>query len=347
MRLRPIKHVGRSAVVAILASGQVQLTTGVETMLITPPTKMSIDSVELTTTTIRLMQPGAITLPTRFHSLSSRLFLPCVSFVPGVPDHSYMLNELPSQRLCNRYLYAQQFVAMVCSKTPKITYYSQHGRCQLMEPGGAEADFDYRGSDGSRTQKCRGVVHRHPATGLIETETEKMDTTAAATFRNAASALKFCWNFENRAGPACTFPVTLARRATSSTAADTTAISQPLTVMTGGFVAPLPATATTNSESLRHRPFHFFSNQYETSTSSLALPFCRAAQLVTGTWGILLPNHQVMMLFQDGCQLLLAPDGTASWRDAAGAPISHIPDAAKRLCAALDFLELLKSAPAK
>lgn len=47
-------------------------------------------------------------------------------------DHIYSYENLP-QKHWKKYLYAHRFVQMVRAKTPKVTFYSEQAKCQLME----------------------------------------------------------------------------------------------------------------------------------------------------------------------------------------------------------------------
>lgn len=55
---------------------------------------------------------------------------------PNVPidgaDHIYSYENLPEKHW-KKYMYAHRFIQMVRAKTPKVTFYSEHGKCQLME----------------------------------------------------------------------------------------------------------------------------------------------------------------------------------------------------------------------
>lgn len=55
---------------------------------------------------------------------------------PDVPtdgaDHIYSYENLP-EKYWKKYMYAHRFIQMVRAKTPKVTFYSEHGKCQLME----------------------------------------------------------------------------------------------------------------------------------------------------------------------------------------------------------------------
>lgn len=61
----------------------------------------------------------------------------CVQdYPPDLPtsgaDHIYSFENLP-EKYWKKYLYAHRFVQMVRAKTPKVTFYSEIAKCQLME----------------------------------------------------------------------------------------------------------------------------------------------------------------------------------------------------------------------
>lgn len=51
---------------------------------------------------------------------------------PGGADSIFSYENLPEKHW-KKYQYAARFVQMVKAKTPKITYYSEKAKCQLME----------------------------------------------------------------------------------------------------------------------------------------------------------------------------------------------------------------------
>ena len=48
------------------------------------------------------------------------------------PHATYTYHDLPA-RYWKKYQYASQFVQLVRSKTPKVTFYSDQAKCMLME----------------------------------------------------------------------------------------------------------------------------------------------------------------------------------------------------------------------
>lgn len=95
---------------------------------------------------------------------------------PDIPqdgaDHIYSYENLPEKHW-KKYMYAHRFISMVRAKTPKVTFYSEHGKCQLMESledfemevykGGTvkkrkDGPFEYSGSEHSNiiqhAEKC-------------------------------------------------------------------------------------------------------------------------------------------------------------------------------------------------
>ncbi|VEL13087.1 unnamed protein product, partial [Protopolystoma xenopodis] len=58
---------------------------------------------------------------------------------PGQPCAIFGLDELPS-RYWKKYSFASRFVGMVRAHTPKVTLYTNHAKCLLMENGGMNED---------------------------------------------------------------------------------------------------------------------------------------------------------------------------------------------------------------
>lgn len=88
---------------------------------------------------------------------------------PDIPtegaDHIYSYENLPEKHW-KKYMYAHRFIQMVRAKTPKVTFYSEHGKCQLME---SLDDFEmllYKG--GTVTKKKNSTFELNLSGNAIE-----------------------------------------------------------------------------------------------------------------------------------------------------------------------------------
>lgn len=69
-------------------------------------------------------------------------------------DHMYSYENLPEKHW-KKYMYAHRFVQMVKAKTPKVTFYSELAKCQLMEN---LEDFEMCFYDGGKVTKSGGQL---------------------------------------------------------------------------------------------------------------------------------------------------------------------------------------------
>lgn len=86
---------------------------------------------------------------------------------PPPSTSSFHFDSLP-EKYWRKYQYASRFVQLVRSKSPKITYFTRHARCVLMEnaPG---ADFEVCFYDGTKVHRKAASVQLTETTGHAHT----------------------------------------------------------------------------------------------------------------------------------------------------------------------------------
>jgi polo-like kinase 4 len=123
-RLQPTRHKTKNAILTILGSGEVVL----EFTRFKPRLQEDrvLDVLRITSDGLRIVyyQPNP---PKGLPAKSQPIEIPQT----GV-DLIFSYESLPREHW-KKYLYAARFVEMVKAKTPKVTFYSEMGKCQLME----------------------------------------------------------------------------------------------------------------------------------------------------------------------------------------------------------------------
>lgn len=172
LRLRPMRQKTRNAVVSITDDGEVCLEffhheNGQDRVF--EVVRISQNGMK-----ISVYQPnGESGIP-----LSLQPPLPPAG---GESTSTYLFSNLPS-KYWKKYQYATQFVHLVRKKTPKVTMYSKHAKCTLME-NSPHADFEvcfYNGAKVHQSQKCTriiepgGVSYTLESVGGIEGATHDM-----------------------------------------------------------------------------------------------------------------------------------------------------------------------------
>ncbi|KAI1887396.1 hypothetical protein AGOR_G00189870 [Albula goreensis] len=84
---------------------------------------------------------------------------------PTPPEEIFICSheDLP-EKYWKKYQYATKFVQLVKSKTPKVTLYTKHGKCVLME-NSPSADLEMSFYDGAKTHKTAELVRVVENTG--------------------------------------------------------------------------------------------------------------------------------------------------------------------------------------
>lgn len=149
-RLRPIRQKTRNAVVSILDDGEVALEFFHH--------KNGVDKVF---EVLRISQNG---MKIAVYQPNGKAGVPLSSQPPPAPKGwestcTYLFSSLPS-KYWKKYQYATRFVHLVRKKTPKVTMYSKHAKCMLME-NFPHADFEvcfYNGAKVHQSQECTRII---------------------------------------------------------------------------------------------------------------------------------------------------------------------------------------------
>lgn len=133
------------------------------------------------------------------------LQIPCENCV-------YNYDSLPSKHW-KKYVYAARFVGLVKSKTPKVTYFSALGKCQLME---TMTDFEIRYYSGAKLLRSPTEgVKVYNANGMLLSDHACME--ARSLIEHGNECFSHCAAVSNALEVAQTkdsscFPVTIGRR---------------------------------------------------------------------------------------------------------------------------------------
>jgi len=149
-RLRPIRQKTRNAVVSILDDGEVALEFFHH--------KNGEDKVF---EVLRISQNG---MKIAVYQPNGKSGVPLTSQPPSPHAGSestctYLFSNLPS-KYWKKYQYATRFVHLVRKKTPKVTMYSKHAKCMLME-NFPHPDFEvcfYNGAKVNQSQECTRII---------------------------------------------------------------------------------------------------------------------------------------------------------------------------------------------
>ncbi|XP_035796160.1 serine/threonine-protein kinase PLK4-like [Anopheles albimanus] len=140
---------------------------------------------------------------------------------PDVPTHGascYTYDNLPEQHW-KKYVYAARFVKMVKAKTPKITLYSDHAKCQLME---TLEDYEVIFYDGYKmTQNSSDdVIKMFDTAGNVYRGTWGLPADSTFKQKHFYETLEHCRNIDRVLSTigtsAATFPVIIGRRPASN-----------------------------------------------------------------------------------------------------------------------------------
>ncbi|XP_030836097.1 serine/threonine-protein kinase PLK4 [Strongylocentrotus purpuratus] len=137
-RLRPIRQRTRNAVVSIMLGGEVCL-----------EFLKTKDGQDRVVEVLRISQDG---MQVTIYQPNGGKGFPIMDDPPsppqdsGITKHSY--HDLPS-KYWKKYQYASRFIQLVRSKTPKVTFYTPHAKCMLME-NGPTADCEACFYDGTK-----------------------------------------------------------------------------------------------------------------------------------------------------------------------------------------------------
>lgn len=139
-------------------------------------------------------------------------------------DSIYSYENLPS-RHWKKYIYASRFVQLVRAKTPKITYYSQHAKCQLME---TLHDFEMHFYDGDKIAKTTAgdvtLVESNGNTIMLNKLMGNLNAAVTMMSEHYQQCLQHCQLLENVLANLHTngdcFPIIVGRRPASASVLD-------------------------------------------------------------------------------------------------------------------------------
>ncbi|XP_068701948.1 serine/threonine-protein kinase PLK4-like [Montipora foliosa] len=210
-RLRPIRQKTRNAVVSILDNGEVSLEFFHH--------KNGEDRVF---EVLRISQNG---MKIAVYQPNGKGGVPLSQQPPPIGCESastYLFSSLPS-RYWKKYQYATRFVHLVRKKTPKVTMYSKHAKCMLME-NFPHADFEvcfYNGAKVHQSQECTriiepgGVSYTLESVGGLDGVTQEMKPLlehAQSCYQRCVHLEKVINKEESESCGGCYFPFVVCRK---------------------------------------------------------------------------------------------------------------------------------------
>ncbi|EAT38772.1 AAEL009360-PA [Aedes aegypti] len=258
---------------------------------------------------------------------------------PGGADSIFSYENLPEKHW-KKYQYAARFVQMVKAKTPKITYYSEKAKCQLME---TLEDYEASFYSGTKIIKSpQDGVKFVDSSGIAIKTIASLSSSQNAEYQHFQQTLEHCLNIE-RALSAIqtgkTFPLIIGRRpanapltSSSSSSSSSTKenqlysnISSPNTPQTPHQMpsfAMSTASHTSAGNPLTQRPV-LSSKPVPANFSNVAMKKCTIAGVGTA---VQLSQGVVQVQFLDGATLSLIPieqGGGVTFSPAVGSPLQH------------------------
>ncbi|KXJ68237.1 hypothetical protein RP20_CCG004887 [Aedes albopictus] len=257
---------------------------------------------------------------------------------PGGADSIFSYENLPEKHW-KKYQYAARFVQMVKAKTPKITYYSEKAKCQLME-----TLEDYEASFYSGTKIVKSpqdgvkIVDSH---GITIRTTANLSSSQNAEYQHFQQTMEHCLNIEQALSAiqtGKTFPLIIGRRPAhapppSSTSSSSSTkenhiysnISSPNTPHTPHQMpsfAMSSASHASASNPLTRRPV-LSPKPVPPNFSNVATKKCTIPGVGTA---VQLSQGVVQVQFLDGATLSLIPieqGGGVTFSPAVGSPLQH------------------------
>nr|XP_019933307.2 serine/threonine-protein kinase PLK4 [Aedes albopictus] len=257
---------------------------------------------------------------------------------PGGADSIFSYENLPEKHW-KKYQYAARFVQMVKAKTPKITYYSEKAKCQLME---TLKDYEASFYSGTKIVKSpQDGVKIVDSNGITIRTTANLSSSQNAEYQHFQQTMEHCLNIE-RALSAIqtgkTFPLIIGRRpahapppSSSSSSSSTkenqiySNISSPNTPHTPHQMpsfAMSTGSHTSAANPLSRRPIPS-SKPVPPNFSNVATKKCTIPGIGTA---VQLSQGVVQVQFLDGATLSLIPieqGGGVTFSPAIGSPLQH------------------------
>lgn len=253
-----------------------------------------------------------LTKPRHVIALPLNIFQVFVSQKPGDGLKRYSYDDLP-ERYHKKYLYASQFVYLVQSKTPKVTFYSPQAKCMLMEnvPNpDCEVCF-YNGPKVHFTEQhvklidaCGGLhTMTSPSLSGLSDDSQRLLSHAQECKAKCKAIQSTMEELSRTAGCYENFPVIVGRRPTPiaskpSPSQDDVTASGTSTKLTNSGNAVSPSTVAVNTASVK---------SYDTMMSEQLI---RRVFVPNVGWASQMNNHNIHIDYNDGSQLQINSDVT-------------------------------------
>ncbi|KAJ8388285.1 hypothetical protein AAFF_G00135460 [Aldrovandia affinis] len=300
-RLKPIRQKTKNAVVSILETGDVcmELIKG-------------HGSQERVKEVLRISWDGSMVT---IYQPNEGMGFPLQDCPPTPPEDIFICSreDLP-EKYWKKYQYATKFVQLVKSKTPKVTLYTKHGKCVLME-NSPNADLEVSFYDGAKTHRTADLVRVVEKTGKSYTVKGEvgfsgLSPTSRAYMELTDEGHRMCLAIEaaitaeehRMTTSTPFFPITIGRRPPKADS------SSPTSQNTQGWKPPAVSDVVQDCQTSPTQPPHitpsmisYQRKEHATSTGKVL----KSVFVPNIGWASQLTSGEVWVQFNDGSQLVV------------------------------------------
>ncbi|XP_058462904.1 serine/threonine-protein kinase PLK4 isoform X2 [Malaya genurostris] len=241
-------------------------------------------------------------------------------------DSIFSYESIPEKHW-KKYMYASRFVQMVKAKTPKITYYSEMAKCQLME---SLEDYEVSFYSGtkfvkSKQEGVRIVDYKGHTVNAFDNLTSALNL----EYEHFKQTLEHCLNIDQALSvvqTGNTFPLIIGRRPVSYTSKENgflSNISTPRSPMTPHHLSSFAMSVNSHASAVPHNRRQVLSPKAVGNFSNVATKKCTVPGIGTA---VQLSQGVIQVQFLDGATLSLIPieqGGGITFSPSSGSPLQH------------------------
>ncbi|XP_053685006.1 serine/threonine-protein kinase PLK4 [Sabethes cyaneus] len=248
----------------------------------------------------------------------------------GGADSIFSYESLPEKHW-KKYMYAARFVQMVKAKTPKITYYSEKAKCQLME---TLEDYEAMFYSGTKIVKSpQEGVRIVDSNGTLLADTGNLSSVLNMEYQHFQRTLEHCLSIDRSLSAihtGNTFPLIIGRRPTSAGLASSSKepycqsnLSTPQTPMTPHQFSSFAMSVNSRDSAAVHNRRPVVRAKATSNFTNMAVKKCTVAGVGTA---VQLSQGVIQVHFLDGAALSLIPTeqgGGVTFSPSPGSPLQH------------------------
>ncbi|XP_055530528.1 serine/threonine-protein kinase PLK4 isoform X2 [Wyeomyia smithii] len=247
----------------------------------------------------------------------------------GGADNIFSYENLPEKHW-KKYLYAARFVQMVKAKTPKITYYSEKAKCQLME---TLEDFEAMFYSGTKIVKTsQEGIRIVDNNGKTVTNSANLNPVLNMEYQHFQKTLEHCLSIDQtlsaiRTGN--TFPLIIGRRPASAALVSSKEPHNqsnpctPQTPMSPHQLSSFAMSVNSHDSEALHNRRPVTRSKTAGNFSNVAIKKCTIPGIGTA---VQLSQGVIQVHFLDGAALSLIPTeqgGGVTFSPSSGSPLQH------------------------